>query len=68
MTRIFIKSLTSLLHANAKSRENYEKTCAGSTLVIGKRHSANSKLVIMNKGNELYEVNDSQYHETEFEQ
>jgi hypothetical protein len=57
-----------LLHANAKSRENYEKTCAGSTLVIGKRHSANSKLVIMNKGNELYEVNDSQYHETEFEQ
>jgi len=29
------------------------------SLVIGKRDSANSKLVIMNKGNEMYEVNNS---------
>jgi len=39
--------------------ENYEKTSAGSTLVIGKRHSANSTLVIMNKDNEMYEVYNS---------
>ena len=32
------------------------------------RDNANSKLVIMNKGNEMYKVSDSQYHETEFEQ